>query len=261
MNVGSPGLRGQDIQNLKANQNLLSPKISKQVKLNPIKNRSAIIDPEKNKQKLAEIAARAKPNSFNEKNDVDDSSKVDSFDHLSGSLTSSKQSRRNRRYSNTVLPTDSITDPNFKIMDDTVEINLYDQLNKSIIDGTMDINNRMYVQGSNGRKISIIGIKSPERTSKKCVGKNSEDQAMYQASTVCSNALNKSSKKSGFKFSRDFFSFSDDEVNHERTNKNKEILNLLSESDFEQIKKAIENDYQKASKDLTKNSGKQPFSS
>ena len=60
--------------------------------------------------------------------------------------------------------------------------------------------------------------------------------------------------------STDFFTFGDDEVQQERNNKNKEILNLLSESDFEQIKKAIENDIQKANKDSSKVPPNRPFS-
>jgi len=61
--------------------------------------------------------------------------------------------------------------------------------------------------------------------------------------------------------SSDFFGFGDDEVNQEKSNKNKEILNLLSESDFEQIKNAIELDLQKGNKEQTKISQKRAFSS
>lgn len=179
---------------------------------------------------------------------------------MQGSLSSSKQSRRNRRYSKVDLAGASLADPDFKLLDETMEINLYDQLNNSIIDISGDKNNnRMFIEGSNGRKISIIGIKSPDRACKKAVGMGYDERTMNQASTVCSNTMNKSSKKSGFKLSCDFFSFGDDEVNHERNNKNKEILNLLSESDFEQIKKAIENDYQK-SKEMDKKPQMVPFS-
>lgn len=118
-----------------------------------------------------------------------------------------------------------------------------------------DEQNKVYFEGSNGRKISIIAVTSPVRNSKKNFHKNSEDRATYQASTLCSNTMNK--------FSRDFFSDGEDEVNQERPPKNRDVLNMLSESDFEQYSRGIVNDYQKVSKELTtsKKSQNRPFSS
>ena len=104
-------------------------------------------------------------------------------------------------------------------------------------------------------------VNSPERYPKNKLGNNSDDHRPYQASTYYSNTINKSSKKSGFKFSSDFWFFGEDEVNHERTNKNKEITGILSENDFEKFSTNIEQDYQKRMKESSKLSQKRPFSS
>lgn len=182
---------------------------------------------------------------------------------IKDSVWSSTQSRKNKRYSNTDKLDESLHESNFRLMDDVNDSNLYDQIHKSIIKIDEDESGMTYIEGTNGRKISIFGLKSPIRNSILGRCKESDDKATYQTSTVCSNTINKSSKKSRLKFSSDFFEFGDDEVNQERNNKNREILNLLSESDFEQIRRGIENDYQKASKELSrsKRSDKQPFSS
>lgn len=260
----SPQRTNLEIKNLKNGQNALRPNIRKNVKLKPLKNHSAFIDPQRNRKIMTESkrrnAGNANDDSYNQ--NVEESCEERKYNPrspLHGSVASSKQSKRNRRYSNTECVTASLADTDFKIIDDTNEINLYDQLNRSIVGADVDENNRLYIQGSNGRKISIIGLKSPVRNSK-CMHKDSEDRQTFQNSTYCSNTINKSSKKSGFKLSYDFFSFGDDEVNQERTNKNRDVLNLLSESDFEQIKQAIANDYQKGSKEMVKASQRRPFS-
>ena len=171
---------------------------------------------------------------------------------IQGSVRSSNQSRRNGRYSNMNKINESINESNFRLMDDWSDANLYDQINKSILKVEEDESGTTYIEGTNGRKISIFGLKSPVRKSilEKC--KKSDDKETYQGSTIWSNAINKSSKKSGIRFSSDFFTFGEDEVNQEKNNKNRDILNMLSESDFEQIRKGIENDYHKASKDLNR---------
>mmetsp|Transcript_447 Transcript_447/g.480 ORF Transcript_447/g.480 Transcript_447/m.480 type:complete len:127 (-) Transcript_447:67-447(-) len=117
-----------------------------------------------------------------------------------------------------------------------------------------------YIPGKNDRKISILEVNSPERNPKSKLADNSEDHRPYQASTYYSNTMNKSSKKSGFKFSSDFDFFGEDEVNHEKSNKNREIIGILSENDFEKFSSTIENDYQKKMKESSKLSQKRPFS-
>ena len=188
LGLASPSIRNQGVINMKTNPSFMWPNISKQVKLKPLKNLSTIIDPDKNRRKLQNLQEKGDERETRPfADDVvreSEESKQDVLEQLKGSLSSSKQSKRNRRYSNSIQPTDSVADQNFKLMDDTIEISLYDQLNRSIIGGNNEDDSRMYVEGSNGRKISIVGIKSPERTSKKGAGKNSEDRAMYQASTV-----------------------------------------------------------------------------
>ena len=118
-----------------------------------------------------------------------------------------------------------------------------------------------YADRENERKISIVEGNSPERNPKVKLNTTSEDNRPYQASTYYSNTINKSSKKSGFKFSSDFFSFEEDEVNHEKTNKNKEIFGILSEDDFEKFSSAIEQDYQNKKQKNRISSHKKPFAS
>lgn len=268
----SCALRSPEVVNLKSNQ--LRPKFPKNQKLKPLKTQSAIIDPDKNRKALK---AKSKKNCNYETNNITIQKEEElvneepmtslfanhNINRYGGSsMNSSKLSKSKPRYSNSEFETKSKDDSSSENDEDNVEVTLYEQLNQSIKNFEVDENGRLRWNNEKDRKVSITGIISPLRPMKKENSKNSEEAQMYQESTVYSNNMNKSSKnKSGFNMSSDFFSFGDDEVPHERNNKNKEILNLLSESDFEQIKKAIEHDYQKNSKDLFKVSQKRPFSS
>jgi len=178
--------------------------VRKNVKLKPLKNHSAFIDPQKNRKIIADSKSRIAANETNgmqnqymeesvlprplgggvasEEHENYEERKYNPRSPLHGSVNSSKQSKRNRRYSNTECGTASLADTDFKIIDDINEINLYDQLNRSIIGADVDEHNRLYVEGSNGRKISIVGLKSPVRNSK-CMYKDSEDRQTFQAST------------------------------------------------------------------------------
>lgn len=264
-------VRSPNARNLKANQ--LRPKFPKNQKLKPLKTQSAIIDADKNRKKFG---AKSKKHADFETHkitvhheEVIEEEPITSVfaknatNNFEGSsMNSSKVPKSRPRYSNSEFESKSKHDSSFENDEENVEVTLYEQLNQSINNFEVDKNGRLRRNNDKNRKISITGITSPERPFKMQNAKNSEEGQMYQESTVYSNNMNKSSKnKSGFNMSSDFFSFGDDEVTHERNNKNKEILNLLSESDFEQIKKAIEHDYQKNSKDLSKVSQKRPFSS
>jgi PHD/YefM family antitoxin component YafN of YafNO toxin-antitoxin module len=250
----SPPNQNFEVKSLKSTQRQDKLKYKNKVKLAPIKNKSEFIDVENNRKKFGLLNERLFDSNIEDDNWLGNSSNLDA-----GS-TSSKQSKRNRRYSITEKTNMSLADPSFILMENEGEMSekSEDQREKSIGNVNESQDNRMYIEGSNGRKISIFELKSP--VIKKEKEEKFKEITQNIVSTAWSNTINKSSKKSGFKLSTDFFSFGDDEVQHERNNKNKEILNLLSESDFEQIKKAIENDIQKANKESSKLPSNRPFS-
>lgn len=251
------------VKNLKAvDKPEIRLNIPNKIKLMPIKNHSAIVDPKKNKEIIDQLKLNKTADNQNNINIMEDGESSNNSE-MKELIKSSINSKRNRRYSSQNKVNSSFAGTDFRLIEDNCDVNLYDQINKSIMKIEEDENGVAYIEGTNGKRISIFGLKSPIINAKKEHYKDSQDRATYQASTICSNTMNKSSKKSGFKLSYDFFSWGDDEVNQEKVNKNREILNLLSESDFEQIRREIENDYHKGGKELSrsKKSDKRPFSS
>ena len=114
---------------------------------------------------------------------------------MQASMKSSVSSKRNRRYSSQNRVNASFAGSDFKLIDDNWDVNLYDQINKSIMKIDEDDNGTTYIEGTNGRRISIFGVKSPILHPKKEHYQDSQDRATYQASTLWSNTMNKSSKK------------------------------------------------------------------
>ena len=107
----------------------------------------------------------------------------------------------NKRYSSMNKIDESIHDSSFRLMDDWSDVNLYDQIHKSILKVDEDESGMAYIEGTNGRRISIFGLKSPVRKSILDKSKESDDKGTYQGSTVWSKTINKSSKKSGLTWS------------------------------------------------------------
>lgn len=244
-------------------------KAPKHPKLKPIKYTSAIIDHQKNKKKFKTEKKRIdivkrKGSKKTRKEEVDEEMNQPLFYKIEASVELSKESKR-RRYSNSNLGNNSLSDSNFKLIGESDESPPSDTKEVGKLTSMEEKKNfKDYIprknEGKNERKISIMEVNSPERNLKK-LPNESEDHRPYQASTYYSNTMNKSSKKSGFKFSSDFDFFGDDEVNHEKSNKNREIIGILSENDFEKFSTTIEKEYQKNIKESNKFSQKQPFSS
>jgi hypothetical protein len=223
------------------NTNLKQPryKFGKNPKLAPLKYNNATIDVKLNGRR------------FGEKVKIEREKNI--------SVNSPKQYKSNRRYIDSEFENNSDAD-SFDLEDRIVETNLFDRLNQSIKDFGIDENGRFVGKGSKESTISNHDVKSYAKLDKNSVAGKSEEWPMNQESTVYSNNFEKTPQKNWLMRSSDIFSVGDDEVTHERNN-NKEILNLLSESDFEQIKKAIEHDYKKNSINLSKGSHRRAFSS
>lgn len=184
------------------------------------------------------------------------------FYKIDAKVNLSKESKRKRRYSNSSSDDISIEDHEINLLGDFQPQKQAQKENNCISKAEIpNLNFKKYADRENERKISIVEGNSPERNPKGKLNTTSEDNRPYQASTYYSNTINKSSKKSGFKFSSDFFSFEEDEVNHEKTNKNKEIFGILSEDDFEKFSSAIEQDYQNKKQKNRISSHKKPFAS
>ena len=219
--TGTGGIVQPKLQNLK----IKSPK--GKIRLAPIKNKSAIVDVQKARSKL-----KKKPN--NGSKSPRDSAKLNVInDEIIANIvpsfrdnTVSTMSKRNARYS-TVDNQKSIIDPNFKLVgEDEVEEDPAEQLMKSINVVQDDDDSKLYIEGANGRKISILNVKSPERIDD-YPKKKLYEQVINQQSTLCSNTMNKSSKKSGFQFSDDMFGFGeDDTLTNSRVNHKRDILNM-----------------------------------
>jgi len=171
-----------NIRSFKNNNN--KPRFGKKMKLKPLKNNSAFMDPSKNRKKLDELNESG--SQLQVSGTDADGSQVHSM--LAKSSISASNSRYNRRYSRSNGNESSLSNMNFKLMqeeeDDRVDETLFDQIDKSTNGFGYDDSNKMYIEGSNGRKISIIGLKSPERNIKNMKQKQSQEQTMYQASTV-----------------------------------------------------------------------------
>jgi hypothetical protein len=237
-------------------------KFNKNPKLAPIKYNSSTIDVQTNGKRLGEkIKKDFGINSQKVKIEKEPNIQVGPitsiFSHsninkLEGpSMNFSKLSKNKQRYTDSDFENNS-ADDSFDLDDRNVETNLYERLNQSIKDFGIDENGRFVGKGSRERTVSTGDVKS--------YAQKSEERPMNQESTVYSKNFEKTPQKSWLMMSSDIFSVGDDEVTHKRDN-NKDILNLLSESDFEQIKKAIEHDYKKNSINLSKGSHKRAFSS
>jgi hypothetical protein len=142
----------------------------------------------------------------------------------------STMSKRNQRYSNTDAKNASLVDPDFKLIEDEDDdiCSPVDQFVNSIANVQEDNDNKVFIEGANGRKLSFLNLKSPERNEERAAKKHLyNNQAINQQSTLCSNTMNKSSKKSGFEFSYDPFNLGDDDtLTNSRQNHKKDILNM-----------------------------------
>jgi activator of HSP90 ATPase len=172
------------------------------VKLMPIKNHSAIVDSKKNREFLEQKKQNLTADHANNIKVIEEEDLNSS--EIKELIKTSISSKRNKRYSSQNKINSSFAGSDFRLIDDNCEVNLYDQINKSIMKIDEDENGVAYIEGTNGKRISIFGLKSPVINAKKEHCNDSQDRATYQGSTICSNTMNKSSKKSGFKLSYDF---------------------------------------------------------
>lgn len=166
------------LQNLK----IKSPK--GKIKLKPLKNRSAIIDVEKARSMLKKKPNNGSKNPIEaQKLDVINEEIIANIVPSFRDNTVSTMSKQNARYSN-VDNQKSIIDPKFKLVgEEEVDEDPAEQLLKSINVVQDDDDNKLYIEGANGRKISILNVKSPERKDD-YPKKKLYEQAINQQSTL-----------------------------------------------------------------------------
>lgn len=235
-------------------------------KLKPIKYTSAVINrgltrrnfngttkkngPKKKKQKKK-----------SKKEEIDEELKEPLFYKIEDSLNLSKETKQNRRYSDSGLDDESSEGNHTQLLQQS-ESEPDEPKYIRDIKAENSIKASTETSGvTKDRKISILEVNSCEKSPISKVPHGSEDKATYQASTYYSNAMNKSSKKSRFKFSSDFFHFEDGEVNQSKNPKNREIIGILSDDEFEKISSNIERNYNLNTRDSNKCSQKRPFTS
>lgn len=139
------------------------------VKLKPIKVQSTTIDTVKTRKirdlsKLTKGDVQLEISAFGELDEIRE--EVFRYGTAMGMNESLSKFKRNRRYSDLNSNTVSIADANFRLLED-IEDNIKDQ--SYLLPGKTeaDDSNKLFIEGTNGKRISIVGIKSPVRSSHK----------------------------------------------------------------------------------------------
>lgn len=244
------------------------PQIKHQIpqKLKPIKYTSAVINIGKRGKKFPTTAKKSefvkkKSSKKSKKEEVDEDLSQPLFYKIEGSLNLSKETKRNRRYSDTEYDEESSEgNPTQLLQHSESEPEESSRMKEQKVENSIKASTE-YTGAANDRKISILQVNSCEKSPISKVPHQSDDKATYQASTYYSNAMNKSSKKSRFKFSSDFFPFEDGEVNQDKNAKKRELIGILSDDEFEKYSSTIEKTYNQNTRDSNKCSQKRPFSS
>lgn len=236
-------------------------------KLQPIKYASGVIDisrvgkrpkaGQKRDNSFRATKKKIKKGAIKRKESVDDQPSESLFYPFEDSVNASKETKANGRYTKMEKDYDS-EDENSEIIQQSFNSLALQEETKIV---NLPKESMDSLAGGQDRKISIIQAKAWEKSPVTKPMHNSDDQGGYQASTNYSHFMNKSSKKSGFKFSSGFFDFEDGEVKHWSKPKNREVFGILSEDEMEGVKEKIERSFHKNTRESSKRSQKRPFSS